>query len=126
MKNQILNFFSLNLNYKTEFFFLTFAFFCFFYFEFSSIPHLCLVEEVFDLHCSFCDMTLSFHKLFELKLLESLRINFLSVSLIFFLLIKYILKKYNRLNGIIQLDYCFLILCVVQFFFKNQILSFYN
>ena len=36
-------------------------------------------------------------------------------------------KAFNgESEGIIQLVYCFLVLCVVQFFFKNQILIFYN
>jgi len=124
MKKQISNFFSLNLNYKTEFTLLLFVFFCFFYFGFSRIPHLCLMEKVFDLNCSFCDMTLSFHKLLEFKFLESLRINFLSVSFLLFLILKYMFKTQNRLKRIIQLDYGFLVLCVVQFFFKNQFVTF--
>lgn len=120
MKNQISNFFSLNLNYKREFILLLFLLICFFYFEFSRIPHVCLIEKVFDLNCSFCDMTLSFHKLLEFKFLESLSINFLSISLLFFLSIKILFKKLNYLKKIIQLDYLFLILCVIQFLIKNE------
>jgi hypothetical protein len=122
MKNQISNFFSPNLNYKREFVFLLFLFLCFFYFEFSRIPHLCLMEEVFNLKCSFCDMTLSFQKLQEFKFLESLRINFLSICFLFFLTIKYFFNKFNYLKKIIQLDYGFLVLCIIQFLIKNDFL----
>ena len=65
-------------------------------------------------------MTLSFHKLLEFKFLESLSINFLSISLLFFLSIKFLFKKLNYLKKIIQLDYLFLVLCVIQFLIKNE------
>jgi|SaaInlStandDraft_1057018.scaffolds.fasta_scaffold38183_3 hypothetical protein len=124
MKNQILNFFSLNLNYEREFIFLIFMFLSFFYFGLSRVPHICLMEEVFNLNCSFCDMTLSFHKLLEFELLESIRINFLSISILFYFTIKYLFKRFNYLKKIIQLDYVFLVLCIIQFIIKNDYVNF--
>jgi hypothetical protein len=67
-------------------------------------------------------MTLSFQKLQEFKFLESLRINFLSICFLFFLTIKYFFNKFNYLKKIIQLDYGFLVLCIIQFLIKNDFL----
>ena len=113
----ILNFLSIPLNFKS--FLYIFGIFGFIYLGGSYIPHFCLFEELFNLKCSFCDLTYSFEQLFKGNFKNSFKINFLSYGLIFFFMMTYVLKHFKRSKELNFLEKFFTTLCVVQFLINN-------
>jgi hypothetical protein len=95
------------------------AIFLYVYFQGSYIPHFCLLETLFNIKCSFCDLTKSFEELFKGNFTESLRINFLSYALMLFFILKFIINHSNKINRNTILERGFIFLCLVQLFNAN-------
>jgi hypothetical protein len=113
----ILNSLSTPSNFKSILY--IFGIFGFIYLGGSYIPHFCLFEELFNLKCSFCDLTYSLEQLFKGNFLDSFKINFLSYIIVFFFTMTYVLKRFKKLKELHFIEKIFTTLCVVQFLIKN-------
>lgn len=89
------------------------------YFRGSYIPHFCLFEELFNIKCSFCDLTYSFEQLIDGNIVNSLKINFLSCILFVFFGLSFIFKRFGYYKELRSLDNIFISLCLIQFLIKN-------
>lgn len=89
----------------------------------SRMPHFCLFEEFFNLHCPFCGVTKSFEEILNQNFIIAFKINFMSYGLIFFFLFKYIFEIFKLDIHTLKLNKIFTFLCLVQFLRSNLILE---
>ena len=82
------------------------------------IPHICLFEYLFNIHCPFCKITLSFDYLYNGELKNSLISNPLGLLFITYLIIYQTLKWKSNFKLQIYLERVFTILIIVSYLFS--------
>jgi len=88
----------------------------------SRIPHFCLIEKLFNLHCPFCGLTNACELLLQGRITESMDVNLLALPFAFALLEGAIGKKMkghafrSRL-----LSWIFSSICMIQLLHSNGI-----
>lgn len=85
----------------------------------SLVPHFCLVEELINVKCPFCDLTKAFLFLingeYKLALIHNMLSFFLPIYLILFQVSKYF-KFYKK---ILRIDFYFTLIVIIQFIISN-------
>lgn len=87
----------------------------------NMIPHICLFEYIFNIHCPFCNVTISLEYLFNGELKKSLISNPLGLLFVTYLIICQILKSKSKFKLQINLEKVFTTLIIISY-----ILSFHK
>jgi hypothetical protein len=88
------------------------------------IPHICLFEYLFNIHCPFCNVTISLDYLFKGEVRNSLISNPLGLLFVTYLIIYQILKLKSNYKLHIYLERVFTILIAISYltsFYANYI-----
>ena len=88
-------------------------------FQGSYIPHFCLLEEILHLKCSFCGLTHSFEELFQGNIVNAIKINYMSVGILLFFVLKETLNQFGKTKNIPMLENTFILFCLIQFIDSN-------
>jgi hypothetical protein len=100
--------------------FLLISIYVYIKFEIASlVPHFCLVEEIINVKCPFCNLTKAFLFLingeYKLALVHNMLSFFLPIYLIQFQVYKYF-KLYKK---ILRIDFYFTLIIILQFIISN-------
>jgi hypothetical protein len=82
------------------------------------LPHICLFEYLFNIHCPFCKITLSLDYLYIGELKNSLISNPLGLLFITYLIVYQTLKWKSNFKLQIYLERVFTILIIVTYLFS--------
>lgn len=92
---------------------------CLTLFDFSRIPHVCILEYLLNLHCPLCGATGSMTLLIHGEFLLSATQNILAFGVILYIGLCQILILGQREDRILILDRLYTGLCIVQFVLLN-------
>jgi len=95
------------------------AFILFFKLGLSKLPHICLVEKVFGIHCPFCGLTLAFEELMHGNLRMAVLTNPLCIVLPVYFLLDFLVSILDKLSIVRISNQLFGIIVLINLIYLN-------
>lgn len=85
----------------------------------SKLPHICVVEKTFGIHCPFCGLTLAFEELMRGNLRTALLTNPLSIGLPLYFLSDFLGSYLDKLSLVRISNQLFGIIVLINLIYLN-------